>query len=434
MRLVLAIELRFLFRIALFCTISIFPNLFSQILDVGISLSQNPDAQVRDSLDYYITEGRTPTFSLAIEGGALEITGDGVESVSFNLMSEESLNKNIPARLFNNQDLGNLISTFQFPWKSGEKYFTYKIISKSPIIINEVFIFRQDDEDSKGLTRPMTSLKANVPKPVIITREEWGANPPNRSYSYHPYFDKLTLHHAACCSAENIEEGINQVKWIQEFHQDGRGWNDIAYHFLVDRAGNIYQGRPETVIGSHVGGANTGNIGVCLLGCYHPPEENCYETMTNESRQSIIKLYGWISDTYGPNPGVLLGHRDYFGTTACPGNNVWNELMVMRFEIDDYIESSQVSLISFKGAPYPNPFSKDVSFKFNTIESYMIKINIFDLLGRNISTITGTGVGEIILNWNGKNRDGRQMSSGLYFAKSNLLDQPDPIKLVLINE
>ena len=161
----------------------------------------------------------------------------------------------------------------------------------------------------------MEIVSGAIPKPTIISREEWGAEDSRGAYSYHPYFDKLTLHHAACCSADDLEEGKNQVYWIQDFHQNGRGWNDIGYHFLVDRAGNIYQGRPETVIGAHVGGANTGNIGVCLLGCYHPPETlySCTQEITPESRGAIVRLFSWISDTYGQNPSLLLGHRDYFG-------------------------------------------------------------------------------------------------------------------------
>jgi hypothetical protein len=59
----------------------------------------------------------------------------------------------------------------------------------------------------------------DLPKPVIISRSEWGARPPTHGYSPHPYYIKLTLHHAAGFSANNIDEGIEQLRAIQDLHQ-----------------------------------------------------------------------------------------------------------------------------------------------------------------------------------------------------------------------
>jgi len=45
-------------------------------------------------------------------------------------------------------------------------------------------------------------------------------------------------------------------------------------------------------MGAHVGGANTGNIGVCVLGCYHPPETSwpCYDEMTYATK-NLLYIY-----------------------------------------------------------------------------------------------------------------------------------------------
>lgn len=53
---------------------------------------------------------------------------------------------------------------------------------------------------------------------------------------------------------------------IQDFHINGRGWKDIGYHFCYDDSGRIYQGMPETIVGTHAGPANTGNIGASMMG------------------------------------------------------------------------------------------------------------------------------------------------------------------------
>jgi hypothetical protein len=57
------------------------------------------------------------------------------------------------------------------------------------------------------------------------------------------------------------------VRGIQGFHQNGRGWIDIGYHFLIGPEGIIYQGRPENVRGAHAT-PNTNKVGICLIGDY----------------------------------------------------------------------------------------------------------------------------------------------------------------------
>ena len=410
--------------------------LYSQLDDIGTTIDNEPRFTVRDSLEYFIYEGESPEFIQTAEGGAIDLIGEEIESVSFRLFDQSGAYKTIPGKIFTHPDLNKVAATFLELIENVPARFSFKIVSKGNIEINSILIFPVDQE-KPGRVRALEPTLGDISKPVIISREEWGAEDPKGSYSYHPYFDKLTLHHAACCSADDLEEGKSQVYWIQDFHQNGRGWNDIGYHFLVDRAGNIYQGRPETVIGAHVGGANTGNIGVCLLGCYHPPEASCFQTITPESRQSIVELFSWVSDTYGQSPTVLLGHRDYFGTTACPGDNVWIELPRFRAEISDFIQSYfEMPPISIFQSPYPNPFSNQITLSFDLKRNMDFKINIFDLLGRRVNTIERTGAvpGRLFINWDGKNTDGKRLGSGVYFAKPVSSDKIDPIKVVLLKK
>ena len=426
-----------LYRVSFFSFLILFTfPLYSQLDDVGTTLDSEPRYTVRDSLEYLIYEGESPEFFQTVEGGAIDLVGKEIESISFRLFDQSGAYKIIPGKIFNQPDLNKVVVTFLEMIENVPARFSFKIVSEGNIEINSILIFPVDQE-KPGRVRALEPTLGDISKPVIISREEWGAEDPKGSYSYHPYFDKLTLHHAACCSADDLEEGKTQVYWIQDFHQNGRGWNDIGYHFLVDRAGNIYQGRPETVIGAHVGGANTGNIGVCLLGCYHPPEASCFQTITPESRQSIVEIFSWVSDTYGQSPSVLLGHRDYFGTTACPGDNIWIELPRFKAEISDFIQSYfEMPLISIFQSPYPNPFSNQITLSFDLKRFMDFKINIFDLLGRRVNTIerTGAAPGRLFINWDGKNTDGKRLGSGVYFAKPVSSDIIDPIKVVLLKK
>lgn len=410
--------------------------LYSQLDDIGITIDSEPRLRVRDSLQFFIFEGESPVFTQTAEGGAIDFFGEKIKSVSFRVMNQSGAYIIIPGKIFRQPGPDKVTATFLELMQDGPKIFSFKIISEGHVEANSVQIFPVDQE-KPGLARALETMLGDIPKPVIISREEWGAEEPKNSYSYHPYFDKLTLHHAACCSADDLEEGKAQVYWIQDFHQNGRGWNDIGYHFLVDRAGNIYQGRPETVIGAHVGGANTGNIGVCLLGCYHPPEVSCFQTITPESRQSIVELFSWVSDTYGQSPTVLLGHRDYFGTTACPGDNIWIELPRFRAEISDFIQSYfEMPPISIFQSPYPNPFSSQITLSFDLRRRMDLKVNIFDLLGRQVNTIERTEAipGKVFINWDGKNVNGQKLGSGVYFAIPASSENLDMIKIVLLKK
>jgi N-acetylmuramoyl-L-alanine amidase len=45
-----------------------------------------------------------------------------------------------------------------------------------------------------------------------------------------------------------------------------RGFKDIAYHKIIQPNGEVQDGRPLNIEGSHVSQHNKGNIGICLVG------------------------------------------------------------------------------------------------------------------------------------------------------------------------
>ncbi|QXD15622.1 N-acetylmuramoyl-L-alanine amidase [Rhodocaloribacter litoris] len=237
-------------------------------------------------------------------------------------------------------------------YRSGLRFelrFAYAAGTAFHLVGAGVFDNRNDeDRQAPGGVVPHHGKKAgHIIPPPLITRAEWGAAPfrgtpsplaPN-GYEY------MTFHHAAGYSATTKEEGIRQVKAIQDLHQNVRGWSDIGYQFLIDRGGHLYQGRPflddatsleevpALALGAHVGGHNTGNIGVSLLGCYHPPEGSfCQEVITPEALETYVVLFAFLSERYGVAPELIRGHRD-FSSTACPGDNNYVLLPSLREDV-----------------------------------------------------------------------------------------------------
>ncbi len=193
-------------------------------------------------------------------------------------------------------------------------------------------------------------VQDTVPKPPIISRQQWGADPPVGNYIPHnPY--RLTQHHTAGRRVSTLEEGIQEMQFIQDFHQNGRGWQDIGYHFCVDDSGRLYEGVPVEYRGTHVGGNNTGNIGISYMGNF----QIAGEYPTEEAFRSLVNIWSWLSDAYTINPDSLFGHRDY-KATACPGDNLYVRLPVMRNEIRKTLGFG-APYVAF---PFPQPFSAEV--------------------------------------------------------------------------
>ncbi|XP_052249618.1 peptidoglycan-recognition protein LF-like [Dreissena polymorpha] len=99
-------------------------------------------------------------------------------------------------------------------------------------------------------------------------------------------------------------------------------WTDIAYSFLVDDYGTVYEGRGWDNVGSHTKGVNFVSFGAAVVGNYTKklPTEAAISAM-KKVIQCGIDL-GKIANTY-----ELKGHRDAKATkTICPGDPLYNEI------------------------------------------------------------------------------------------------------------
>src|SRR5690606_41224448 len=104
--------------------------------------------------------------------------------------------------------------------------------------------------------------------PAINSRSEWGARPAKSIHRIPTPTPRLWVHHAA-----DDRQGAAAVRAHQAFHMDTRGWTDIAYSFLIDADGRIFEGRGPGVAGGHTAGDNTKSHAICLLGNFehrHP--------------------------------------------------------------------------------------------------------------------------------------------------------------------
>lgn len=158
-----------------------------------------------------------------------------------------------------------------------------------------------------GLARPALAGR----RVQLICRRAWGAQPPTGEFERHR-IRRLTVHHSAVLLADNRDAPAH-IRSHQRSHQ-ARGWPDIAYHVVVDREGNAYEGRPMWAVPDTATDYDpTGHFTVMCEGNF---EE---QRPTRSQVAALVDVLAWASARFDVPPRTIAGHRDH-ASTACPGD------------------------------------------------------------------------------------------------------------------
>lgn len=111
----------------------------------------------------------------------------------------------------------------------------------------------------------------------------------------------------------------DKVAEIRRWHL-ANGWNDIGYHWVIDRDGKVLAGRAEAVIGAHTVGKNSGTIGICLIGGHGSAETDRFaDHFTHQQDVTLRQMIDAISSR--TQIERVSGHNEY-AAKACPGFTV----------------------------------------------------------------------------------------------------------------
>lgn len=154
----------------------------------------------------------------------------------------------------------------------------------------------------------------------LIVRSQWGARPPRAVTPLpadHVHF--LVVHYSAMHADEQAhhENCAARVRGIQRFHMDTRGWNDIAYNWLVCKHGFVFRGRGWGVRSAATGATNDESVAVCFLG----DDVAGRDDVTDPGRGAIVRVF-WFVVEHAPNFRGTYGHRDFM-QTECPGDELY---------------------------------------------------------------------------------------------------------------
>lgn len=171
------------------------------------------------------------------------------------------------------------------------------------------------------LPRLGRTRQAMAPFPTILSRAAWGARAPTCSSPTTPY--RAAIHHSVSPTNDTVS-AEQRLRQIQSFHMDSRSYCDVGYNFLMTRDARVWTGRGATVLGGHAANANTGNVGICVVGTYTTDQP------TPQQMCAGAGFLAWLNATYNVplNRTSMRGHREY-GQTACPGDALFGRLNEM---------------------------------------------------------------------------------------------------------
>jgi hypothetical protein len=187
--------------------------------------------------------------------------------------------------------------------------------------------------------------------PTVIPRSAWGAGLKPKGSPSFGTVQVAFVHHTVNGNDYGPEDSAAMVRAIFDYHVRSNGWNDIGYNFLVDRHGQIFEGRAggidQAVIGAQAIGWNSISTGIAIIGTFEgaPAPPAALAAVASIIRWKL-PLHG--SPTAGTVPLVssggsgnrwpkgrtvpmnrISGHQDGC-STSCPGDALYGQLGALR--------------------------------------------------------------------------------------------------------
>jgi hypothetical protein len=236
--------------------------------------------------------------------------------------------------------------------------------------------------------RSRRARAAQAGAPRIVSRAEWGgdAHPPRHDPGY-GQVQLAFVHHTVTANDYAPTESAGIVLGICRYHRDTNRWNDIGYNFLVDRYGQVFEGRAGgvhlAVVGAQAQGYNSVSTGVACLGDFSAIPQS------EPGVDALARLLAWKLSLHGvPVQGRVVvtsgggesnrhpagtpvtferisGHRDG-DRTSCPGDVLYAQLADLRARAARYaVPVSRVTVRSGARrvrAGRPAPLSGELRF------------------------------------------------------------------------
>ncbi len=174
--------------------------------------------------------------------------------------------------------------------------------------------------------QPQNNYTTSLTTPNVIPRSAWAKMSTNtRRVDQMNGINRITLHHEGweVVNFTDTNTTMSRLQHIQRFHMKERNWGDVGYHYIIDRAGRVWEARPLKYQGAHVADLNEHNVGIMLLGNF---EKQSPSNIQLASAQSMISS---IMGQYNVPVHRVYTHQE-LKPTQCPGRYLQPRLVAMR--------------------------------------------------------------------------------------------------------
>ena len=136
---------------------------------------------------------------------------------------------------------------------------------------------------------------------------------------------RITIHHEGWTPVWFSDQASTaaRIEQIRNIHVRDRGWGDIGYHYIIDRAGRVWQGRDIRYQGAHVSKNNEHNVGVMCLGNFDK------QRPSDAQMQSLINTLRSVQHMYSIPARRVYTHQE-LSPTACPGSHLQPRVVAIR--------------------------------------------------------------------------------------------------------
>jgi len=160
-----------------------------------------------------------------------------------------------------------------------------------------------------------------------IPRSQWAAGQPNPKKMYKMgRVERLTIHHEGSpkpVTFTDLRSTRARLEAIRRYHTGKRGWGDIGYHYMIDRSGRVWEGRPVMYQGAHVRKHNENNIGIMVLGNFEK------QAPSDAQLAAVQTTVASLRRQYRVDMKNVRSHREWVATT-CPGRYLQPRFAAMR--------------------------------------------------------------------------------------------------------
>ena len=182
------------------------------------------------------------------------------------------------------------------------------------------------------LCSPASTDATSNQQPQILSRSAWAAKPADTTLMTSQTPRAIVIHHTGEKRApqQSLQEKLQRLLRFSQAAgtvgtQPKPPWGDVPYHFYVNSAGRIGEGRSLGFAGDSNTRYDTANrIQIVVEGHFNQEQPSVAQL------RSLDRLVEWLAARYKVPATSISGHGDHVANTDCPGVGLKTHLPALR--------------------------------------------------------------------------------------------------------